>query len=268
MIRGPAAFAIALAIALAMTGPVAGEPLKVYGAGSLRPALTDAARAFDATGQQVQLVFGASGLLRERIAGGEPADVFASANMEHPQALAGSGGWQPVRVFARNSLCALAPASSALTTEGLIGYLLDPRVKVGTSTPVADPSGDYAFEMFARIGRQPGAVPGARDLLEAKALQLTGGPGSPPPPAGRSVYGTLVAEGKADVFITYCTNAAVAVAERPQLRATRVPAAVDVTADYGVTIRRAAGANATAFTDFLLSAQGRDILGRHGFALP
>jgi ABC-type molybdate transport system substrate-binding protein len=34
------------------------------------------------------LTFGASGLLKDRIQAGERADVFASANMEHPQALA------------------------------------------------------------------------------------------------------------------------------------------------------------------------------------
>ena len=36
-----------------------------------------------------------------------------------------------------------------------------------------------------------------RAALAAKALQLTGGPTSPPPPADRNVYGVLVASGQA-----------------------------------------------------------------------
>jgi ABC-type molybdate transport system substrate-binding protein len=43
-------------------------------------------------------------------------------------------------------------------------------VRVGTSTPVADPSGDYAFALFRRAEE---LAPGARAKLESKALQLT-----------------------------------------------------------------------------------------------
>ena len=63
--------------------------VQVYAAGSLRGALTAIAKDYEVrTGQKVVLTFGASGLLRERIEAGEGAQVFASANMEHPQALA------------------------------------------------------------------------------------------------------------------------------------------------------------------------------------
>ena len=36
----------------------------------------------------MQAKYGASGTLRDEIAGGEKAEVFASANMAHPQSLA------------------------------------------------------------------------------------------------------------------------------------------------------------------------------------
>ena len=43
---------------------------------------------------------------------------------------------------------------------------------IAPSTPKADPSGDYAFELF----RKAEAIkPGAQTALEKKALQLTGG---------------------------------------------------------------------------------------------
>ena len=81
---------------------------------------------------------------------GEAAEVFASANMEHPQALARANRAGPVVLFARNELCALVRPDLAATSETLLERLLDPRVKLGTSTPRADPSGDYAFAVFAR----------------------------------------------------------------------------------------------------------------------
>lgn len=249
---------------------MAQENINLYAAGSLRPALTDAARAFG-MGQpdaKVVPVYGASGLLLERIKGGEPAQVFASANMEHPRALAAGGAWEPARAFARNALCLLAQPLVGLRPDNMVSTLLDPSVRVGTSTPKADPSGDYAFEMFARIGSSSEAPAGAQSALEGKALQLTGGPNSAPPPPGRSVYGVLVAQGQADVFVTYCTNAVVAAAEQPGLQVVEVPPAYNVTADYGLTVRKDAPRAAKAFAQFLLSPDGQAILRRHGFKDP
>jgi len=79
--------------------------------------------------------------------------------------------------------------------------MLDANVKLGTSTPRADPSGDYAWEVFRKADS---LRPGAFAVLAGKALQLTGGPNAPAAPPGRTIYGTLVAEGKADIFLTYC----------------------------------------------------------------
>jgi molybdate transport system substrate-binding protein len=52
-------------------------------------------------------------------------------------------------------------------------------------------------------------------MLSGKALQLVGGADAPPPPKGRSVYTMLMAENKADVFVTYRTNAILASREAP-----------------------------------------------------
>lgn len=244
------------------------DTVTVYAAGSLRRAMTTIAADFEraAPGRKVQLVFGASGLLLERIRDkGERADVFASANMEHPQALAAAGRAKPVQAFTRNALCALHPASLELNAANLVDRLLDPALKLGTSTPKADPSGDYAFAMFERIEQQR---PGAYKALAAKALQLTGGPNSPPPPPDRNVYGVLVASGQADLFITYCTNATVAMAEQPALRMLRVPEAINVGASYGVATLRDAPPAADAFVAHLLGPAGQAVLAREGFAAP
>ena len=89
------------------------------------------------TGQQVALTFGPSGLLRERIENGEGAQVFASADTQHPQRLADGGGWAPQTVFVRNSLCALVQPALAVNTANLLQTLLRPDVKLGMSTPKA-----------------------------------------------------------------------------------------------------------------------------------
>lgn len=70
------------------------ETISLYAAGSLKTALTEIARAFEAQSNGAHTVaaeFAASGLLRARIEKGEPAHVFASANMEHPRSLADRG---------------------------------------------------------------------------------------------------------------------------------------------------------------------------------
>ncbi|MDM0027034.1 extracellular solute-binding protein [Variovorax saccharolyticus] len=260
---------VALASSLAIAPSArAGEPLSVYAAGSLRGPITQAARAFEAAhpGTRITLIFGASGLLRDRIAAGEQADVFASANMAHPQSL--GAGWTPTQAFARNALCALVRPGLAVTPDTLVGTMLDPAVKLGTSTPRADPSGDYAFELFERVERSGAAAAGSARVLAAKALQLTGGPGSPPPPAGRNVYGMLVASGQADLFLTYCTNAVIAIAEEPKLQRIELPAAINVSAEYGLAVRRDAPPAAQAFADDLRSGTGQRALRGAGFLAP
>jgi ABC-type molybdate transport system substrate-binding protein len=78
-------FAVTLLIMLSMSLPiipfdaVAGDGVvRLYAAGSLRPAFTDIISAFQkAQAIKVEPTFGASGLLRERLASGEQGDLFA-----------------------------------------------------------------------------------------------------------------------------------------------------------------------------------------------
>jgi len=177
---------------------------------------------------------------------------------------AGAGKAGPVQRFARNAMCALVRPGLDVTSANLVERMLDPAIRLGTSTPVADPSGDYAWQLFERVERS--GVPDASRRLAAKALQLTGGPASPPPPAGRNVYASLVAGGSADIFITYCTNAASAVREEPALRTVNMPDAIDVGASYGIASLAGESTGARAFVEFLLGQQGQRILAGHGFA--
>src|SRR5262249_13854031 len=154
----------------------AAEPVLLHAAGSLRSSLDEVAAAYEkATGIKVIAKYGASGTLREEIEHGSRAEGFASANMEHPLTLARAGKSSPRALFARNQLCALVKPDLSVTSASLLDRMMEAQVKLGTSTPRADPSGDYAWEVFRKADAQR---PGAFAALSHKALQLVGSPGS------------------------------------------------------------------------------------------
>jgi molybdate transport system substrate-binding protein len=258
--------ALLAAIATTIMPANSADPVLLHAAGSLRLALTDVIAAYEPlAGVQVQARFGASGTLKDAIAKGERAHVFASANMEHPQALADTKKGGPVVLFARNRLCALARPGLAVTTASLLDRMLDPAVKLATSTPKADPSGDYAWEVFRRADK---LKPGTFATLEQRALQLVGAPTSATPPKGRTAYGWHMAEGRADLFLTYCTNAMAARQEHPDQQVVQLPDALAVGADYGMTVMTDAPPAAYRFAMFILSPAGQATLAKHGFSAP
>jgi molybdate transport system substrate-binding protein len=168
-------------------------------------------------------------------------------------------------LFARNKLCALVRPGVAATRDTLLDRMLDTPVKLGTSTPKADPSGDYAFEVF----RKAEAIqPNSRSVLEKKALQLTGGPSSAAPPGSRNAYGWHIAERRADIFLAYCTAARDAQKENADLQMVALPDALAVSADYGLTVMADASPGAYRFALFILSPEGQRILAGYGFSAP
>ena len=237
--------------------------MTLYAAGSLKAALGDVAASYEKTyNTKVATKFGPSGLLRNAIEDGEKPDVFASANMAHSEKLA-SGGWgSPVVLFARNQLCALTQPDVKVTPDNLLNTLLDKNVRVGTSTPKADPSGDYAWELFRNADK---IKEGNFKTLSGKALQLTGGPNSEKAPEGRNQYGWVMDEKKADVFLTYCTNAVLARKEVQTLKIIRIPEELSVGADYGLLVSNGAPTEAWRLAMYILSPEGQKILKEYGF---
>jgi molybdate transport system substrate-binding protein len=261
-----AAFACVVALAWGPTMSEAAEPVLLHAAGSLRTSLDAVAAAYEKqTGVRVIAKYGATGTLREEIERGARAEVFASANMEHPLLLAKAGKSSPVALFARNQLCALVRPGIEVTPANLLDRMMEAQVKLGTSTPRADPSGDYAWEVFRKADAQRA---GAFAALSHKALQLTGAPTSVSAPAGRNLYGMLVSQGRADIFLTYCTGALEAMRENPGQRVVTLPDNLAVGADYGLTVMSTASPAAYRFALFILSGDGQRILANHGFAAP
>jgi ABC-type molybdate transport system substrate-binding protein len=263
-VRDRRTLALALFGVIAMSEAAPADTVQLYAAGSLRAALTEVGRSFESeTAIAVKAKFGPSGILKDEIFNGAKADVFASANLEHPRALSAANKSGPVRLFARNRLCALVRTELKVDSESLLERMLDPSVKLATSTPKADPSGDYAFEVFRKADT---VKPGSRAVLEAKALQLTGSPSSAQPPAGRAVYGWHIAEGRADIFLAYCTAMREALRQNPGQQSVALPDALAVGADYGLTVISGADLPAQKFADYIMSLEGQKILISHGFA--
>ncbi len=241
-------------------------PVILFAAGSLAEAMGEIARAFEAANAvAVKTTFGPSGIMRERIVDGAPAHVFASADMRNAQWLAGAGLSGAVVPFAGNALCLIARGGIDLAGRDVLHILLDPDVRLGTSTPGSDPSGDYTRLMFKRAGA---LRPGAYEILRNKALTLTGGAASELPPAGRNLYAWILESARCDIFVTYRTNAIKALRELPELGQLDLPPKLAVAADYGLTVLKSAPPEAQALAEYITGPEGRDIIGRFGFTVP
>jgi molybdate transport system substrate-binding protein len=107
---GKCALLALLTVALPMAAASAQDNgLVLYGAGSLREAMTDMAALFARDhGIAVRTEFGASGRMRERIEAGDKVDVFTSADIGHAAKLVADGKASVMAMFARNDLCLLA----------------------------------------------------------------------------------------------------------------------------------------------------------------
>ena len=82
----------------------------------------------------------------------------------------------------------------------------------------------------------------------------------------RSTPVATAIEGRADIFLTYRTNALAAQKENQEQQIVALPDSLAVGADYGLTLMNGAPAAAQGFADFIMSSQGQQILTSHGFA--
>ncbi|MEN8197111.1 MAG: molybdate ABC transporter substrate-binding protein [Pseudomonadota bacterium] len=242
---------------------IAEQGLQLYAAGSLAPALSALTRAFSRRyGIKVKSTFGPSGLLRKKIDKGQAADLFASADVKHAASLMKANKGGPVAVFAHNSLCAIAQQSLKAATTSLLDLMLDTNVRLATSTPKSDPAGDYTWEVFKRADI---TKPGSFKTLSGKAIKLTGGATAPEPPKGHDLYAWLMQEDRADIILTYRTNALRAAQENHFIDVVELPEVLAVDAEYGVIVLNDRDTTAWKLAMFMLSTAGQKILARHGF---
>jgi molybdate transport system substrate-binding protein len=229
----------------------AAEPVTVFAAASLTDALSAAAAAWQSKGnEKVVLSFGASSAIAKQIEAGAPADIFASADetwmryLDEKKLIATDTVHRPLG----NDLVLIAPTDSNVSVTiapnfDLAGALGGGRLSIGD--PKGVPAGKYAQQALTKLGVwssvETQTAP-AENVRAALALVQRG-----EAPLG-IVYATD-ARGLADVKVvgTFPEDshdpivypmAIVAGHERPEV---------------------------TAFFDFLLSTEGKQIFKSYGF---
>ena len=225
--------------------------MRVLAAGSLRRVWPQLMAHFP---EAVETQFGPAGLLRERIASGEACDLFASANLAHPQALHVMGRAQSVASFASNTLCLTVRSDVLRDSDDWLSVLTRDDLRIATSTAGADPSGDYTQTLFTRMGN-------AGEAVRKRAMALVGGRGSAPVPAGRLAAEWLIQSGQAEVFIGYASYAA-ALRAIAGLTVIDIPAHFNPRAEYACAVMTPQGQRLMAF---LQSNTAQAILHQAGF---
>jgi molybdate transport system substrate-binding protein len=225
----------------AVTGTVT-----VFAAASLKEAFTRLGHQFEAAhpGVRVVLSFGPSSGLATQITQGAPADVFASASTTSMQQVVKAGDASAPRDFASNVMqIAVPPANPAHVTG--VADLARAGVKVAVCQ-AAVPCGATAAKVFAHAAVK---VTPVTQEVDVKAVLAK------------------VTLGEVDAGVVYVTDVRAAGAK---VRGIAIPAGVNASTTY--PIAPVAGsrnpAAATAFTDYVLSADGAAALTAAGFARP
>ena len=247
-----------LPLSAVAAGPAREDTVDVFAAGSLRGVVdTLAKEAGPALNIEVKSSFGGSGTMRERIEKGAKADLLLSADLGAPRKLEAQGRTVvPAIAFARNRLCVISRKSAGVTAANFVDRMLDPQVRVKTSTPILDPSGDYAWLLFdeidhIRAGAGATLKNKARTVLDAIAAL---------PPASQSAA-ALFSSKQIDMSITYCSGSAAIEKERPELASLEVPAQLDPHPIYGIAVLTTNPA-AMRLALFLLSDKGQEIVAK------
>jgi molybdate transport system substrate-binding protein len=244
----------------AASAPPEAQSVEIYAAGSLRGVVTEVAQAVQAAFNiELQPTFGSSGTLRERIEKGEAPDLFLSADLASPRKLETQGRtFVPAAMFARNRMCVVARAAG-VTAANMVDRMLAKGVRLKTSTPVADPSGDYAWAIFDHID---GVRPGAGRLLKEKAQASMGVTATPASPT-QHPYAALLAAKQIDIAITYCSGMAAMRKDLPQLHSFEVPPQFDPHPVDGMALL-SNKPEALRVALFLFSEKGQAIIAEQG----
>jgi molybdate transport system substrate-binding protein len=225
-------------------GASAPAELKVFAAASLTAGFGDLGQRFSAANGGTRVVFNFAGsqALATQIRQGAPADVFASADlasMDRVKDLVGTP-----RSFAGNRLQIVVEQGNPRDVEGLRD-LASGDLKVVLAAPQV-PAGRYAAEILAKAGVEVRPV-SEEDNVKAVV--------------------TKVSLGEADAGIVYVTDVT---AGGDRVEGVDIPEDQNLVATYPIaTVKGRGGAGqAQAFMDLVLSAEGRRVLGAHGFLPP
>lgn len=147
--------------------------LKIMAADALPKPVMEIGNIFkkEHPGVKIDYNFLGAGVLKGDIEEGAPCDIFLSANGKFQRQLKRKGFLNSYSVFAYDYLAAATPYGnpSGVTKHNLISKLMDPNVTLATSSPHADPAGDYTWKMFEKIDK---TIPGAFNKITGHANHL------------------------------------------------------------------------------------------------
>jgi len=225
--------------------------MRVLAAGSLKTVWPAVMAHFP---HPVETHFGPAGLLRERIEAGERCDLFASASEEHPQRLLAAGRALALMSFATNKLCLTVRSDCIQAGDDWYQLLTRDSLRIATSTPLADPSGDYAQVLFARMGP-------AGEAVRQRAQTVVGGRDSAAIPAGKLAADWIIQSDQADLFIGYASYRK-ALSQIAGLRVIDTPEAFNPVARYACAVITS---EAEQLAAFLRSEPAKAVLREAGF---
>jgi molybdate transport system substrate-binding protein len=250
--------AAAPSVAASAAAPsVEAAPLTVFGAASLKNALGELKKGWEARypGSTITISTDSSAALETQIEQGAPADVFLSADTTNPKKLTDKGLADGDAVqFAGNLLTVITPAAKPVITSPM------DLAKAGTKVIAAGddvPITKYANQAVANLAKVSGYPADFEAAYKANIVSKE-----------QNVSGivTKVGAGEGDGGIVYVTDAKASKDVTP----VEIPAEDNVPATYaGVVVKASSHVpTAHAFLDWVAGPEGQTILGTFGFLPP
>jgi molybdate transport system substrate-binding protein len=242
-----------LVLAFALSARAQGPPeVIVFAASSLRESFAELGRQFEAAHPGVKVLFNLAGSqeLRTQIENGAPADVFASADQRHMQALVAGKLAAAPRLFARNEPVLVVPKGNPAGIGGLQDLPRAKRIVVGVPEV---PIGAYTLRILDAASKQYGSDFRARVEAQVVSRELN----------VRQVL-AKVGLGEADAAIVYRTDATTA---KQTVEAISIPKGLNVVAGYPIAVLARARRPdlARELVELVVSPAGSEILARFGF---
>lgn len=227
-------------------------PIRVLAAASLTDAFGSLAQTFERShDRRVELSFAGSQVLRLQIEQGAVADVFASADARHVQALVSAGLADAPSIFARNELVLIVPADAEVPPNAVAGLVRARRLVVGGESV---PAGRYARLLLAEAEKtQIADVDAIRNHIVSEENNVR-------------LVRSKVELGEADAALVYRSDAVTS----KQVLALPFEPPLRVRADYHhVRLTESSDPDAArTWMDFVESRSGLQVLREHGFSSP
>lgn len=230
--------------------------LNVFAAASLKESFNTIATKYHQghANTTIKLNFNGSQLLEQQIANGAPADVFASADQVNMQKASDAGLVSRAQIFVKNKLTIIIPVSNPGKITGLKD-LANKGVKIDVGVN-AVPAGKYALQVLDKMGKSSTFGPAYESAVKANFVSQE--------TDVKSIV-NKVQLGEVDAGFVYVTDVTAAVSSKVKM--ITIPDDFNVIAQYPIAVTKNSvhASDAQAFVQYILSADGQDVLEQYHF---